>query len=113
MTFQRIRRRGVHSQGLRRGGGESGTNALTQLDIILRDEPELRFKIPHKGIIENQKKSMPRETEKHLLIHLMIDGKQMVGELKKTEGSLRIFSQDGHAVMIFFAFSTRGFAPTS
>ena len=45
--------------------GVQGVHALTQLGMILRDEPRLRFKIPHKGNIENQKKSMPRETEKH------------------------------------------------
>ena len=43
----------------------SCTNALTQLEMTIRDEPAFRFKIPHKGIIENQKESMPRETEKH------------------------------------------------
>ena len=32
------------------------TNALTQVEIPLHDEAELRFKIPHKGIIKNQKK---------------------------------------------------------
>ena len=52
MTFQRIRRWGC-------------SNALTQLEMTIRGEPELRFKIPHKGIIQNQKESMPRETEKH------------------------------------------------
>ena len=39
--------------------------ALTHLKLVLRGEPNLRFKIPHKRIIKNQKKSMPRETEKH------------------------------------------------
>ena len=43
---------------------EGCTKALTQLEILLRDELELRFKIPHKGIVENQNKSMLRETEK-------------------------------------------------
>ena len=75
--------------------------------MILRGEPELRFKIPHKVIIKNHKKSKPRETEKHLLIHLTIGGKQTSGsspggkDQKDLEGSLKVFSQDGHGVMIF------------
>ena len=40
-------------------------HTLKQLEMTIRDEPELRFKIPHKGIIKNQKKCMLRETEKH------------------------------------------------
>ena len=36
---------------------------------------KLRFKIPHKSIIENQKESMRRETEEHSLTHLTIGGK--------------------------------------
>ena len=40
-------------------------HALKHLEMTIRGEPERRFKIPHKGIIKNQKKSMPRETEKH------------------------------------------------
>ena len=62
MTFQRIRLGGVHSQAIRRGGVQT---LSYNWKIILRDESELRFKIPHTGIIENQNKSMPRETEKH------------------------------------------------
>ena len=41
------------------------TNALIQMEIFFGDEPEPRLKIPHTGIIDNQNKSMPRETEKH------------------------------------------------
>ena len=68
--------------------------ALTQLEILLRDEPELRFKSSHKGIIKNQKKSLPRETEKHSLKHLTIAGKRTSGERsKEPEGSLKVFSQ--------------------
>ena len=44
-----------------------------------RDELELGFKTPHKGITQNQKKNMPRETEKHTLVHLTIGGKQTGG----------------------------------
>ena len=75
--------------------------------MILRGEPELSFKIPHKVIIKNHKKSKPRETEKRLLIHLTIGGKQTGGSSpggkdkkglrRKSEG---VF-QDGHGVMIF------------
>ena len=73
--FPRIRRGVVHSQGMRR---EGCTKALTQLEILLRDEPKLRFKTPHTGIINNQKKSTPRETEKHPHLHLTIGGKQVL-----------------------------------
>ena len=59
--------------------GEGCTNALTQLEMTIRGEPQLSFKMPHNGIIKNQKKSMPRETEKHSLIHLTIGGKQISG----------------------------------
>ena len=62
MTFQRIR---LVRCTLSRNTTVWCTNALIQLEEILRDESELRFKIPHTGIIENQNKSMPRETEKH------------------------------------------------
>ena len=41
------------------------TSALTQLEMTISGEPELRIKTPHNGIIESQKESMPRETEKH------------------------------------------------
>ena len=58
---------------------EGCTNALTQLEILLRDEPGLRFKTPHKGTIKNQMKSMPRETEKQSLTHLTVGGKQTSG----------------------------------
>ena len=75
--------------------------------MILRGELELRFKIPHKVIIKNHKKSKPRETEKHYLVHLTIGGKQTSGsspggkDQKELEGSLKVFSQDGHGVMFF------------
>ena len=82
-------------------------HAPKQLEITNRGEPELRFTIPHKGIIENQKKSMPRETEKREHIHLMIGGRQTSGpspgerdqkNLKEVwEHSLK----DGHGVMNF------------
>ena len=76
--------------------------------MILRGELELRFKIPHKVIIKNHKKSKPRETEKHYLVRLTIGGKQTSGsspggkDQKDLEGSLKVFSQDGHGVMFFF-----------
>ena len=49
--------------------------ALTQLEMVLRGKPNpsIRF---HTGITK-QKKSMPRETEKHSL--MMIGGKQIGG----------------------------------
>ena len=55
------------------------THTLKQQGMTIRDEPAFRFKIPHKCIIKNQKKSMPRETEKHKLVHLMIGRKQTCG----------------------------------
>ena len=39
-------------------------HALTQLETTIRGQQALRIKNPHKGIIKNQQKSMPRETEK-------------------------------------------------
>ena len=66
MIFQRMRRRGVHTQGKRRGVG--CTNALTQLVIILRDESELRFKIStqrHHRDSEQKRASGHREEKTH------------------------------------------------
>ena len=51
--------------------------ALTQLEMVLRGEPNLSFKIPNNGITNNQRKRMPRETEKHSL--MMSGGKQIGG----------------------------------
>ena len=74
--------------------------------MALRDEPNLRFKIPHNGITKNQQKSMPRETEKHSLINLMIGGGQTNGT------SLGGKDQDGHGMMKSEGFLTQGwFAP--
>ena len=48
-----------------------------------------------------------RETEKHSLIRLTIGGKETRGlspgakDQKNLEGSLKVFSQDGHGVMNF------------
>ena len=82
---------------------EDCTNALTQMEIIIRDEPELRFKTPHKGIIKNQKKSMPRETEKHSLIHMRIDGKQTSGPSLGERDQKNLKSlKGGNGVMICF-----------
>ena len=55
--------------------------------ILLRDDPELRFKTPH---IKNQEKSMHRETEKQSLIRLTIGGKQTRGPSpgERSEGIL-------------------------
>ena len=39
--------------------------ALSQLEMVLRGEPNLRFLISHNGITKNQQKRTPRETEKH------------------------------------------------
>ena len=47
------------------GGMYKFIHTLNQLEMTIRDEPELRFKIPHKGIIKNHKMSMLPETEKH------------------------------------------------
>ena len=69
---------------------------------------------------------MPRETEKHSLMHLTIGGKQTggpspgEGDPKNLEGSLKVFSQDGDGVMSFLFFDVfgsmgsyqQGFAPT-
>ena len=48
---------------------------------------------PHKDITKNQKTSMPRETEKHSLINLMIGGKQICGTSPGGQ------NQDGHGEM--------------
>ena len=47
--------------------------ALSQLEVVFRGKPNLRFLIPDNGITKNQQKRMSRETEMHSL--LMIDGK--------------------------------------
>ena len=51
----------------------NSVHALKQLEMTTRSEPELRFKTPRRGIIKNQKKSIPRETEKHSFIHTADD----------------------------------------
>ena len=75
-------------------------------------------------MIKNQKRSMPRETEKNQITHPMIGGKQTSGpnsgekDQKELEGNLKAFSQDGHGVMSFFScfflvgVVPTGFAPT-
>ena len=52
--------------------------ALSQLEVVLRGEPNFRFKIPHSGFIKNQQKRMPRETERHS--PMMIGGKPIGGQ---------------------------------
>ena len=67
--------------------------ALIQLKMVLRDEPKPRPKPHTKTSPQNQKTSMPRETEKHSLINLMIGGKQISGTYPGGQ------NQDGHGVM--------------
>ena len=56
MTFHRIRRGGVHSQGIRRGGC---TNALTQVDMTIRTRTQIQNST-QRHHQESEKKSMPR-----------------------------------------------------
>ena len=79
----------------RRSNGLYGSQTIGNLISRLTDT---QIQTLHRGINKNQKKSKPRKTEKHRLVHMIIGGKQIGGTSPDTLRVARTFSSN-----IFFA----------